>query len=470
MERISKGLLATAVSVALGAPVVAHATNGMNLEGYGPIAAGMGGASMAYDNGTAAVMNNPATLGLMSEGNRLDFAIGVLGPDVGADMGPMSWDSDGDAYYMPAVGWARKAGRFTYGLGAFAQGGMGTEFDGGGPGTAGVQGLMDMMAENPSSVAHWDERSEVGVLRVILPLAFDVNDSLTVAGSIDYVRANMDLQMAMPASVMGDMMMNPNSTVGSITGSLATALPTMIGGAANLRGGYFDFSDGSDYTGETDGDGFAAKLGFVYQINPQLALGGTYHSETDLDDLEGNATMEVAHAGGVVPVNGKISIKNFQWPETYGLGLAYQASDRLMVAADVKRIHWSDVMKDFKMSFESAMGNLDAVMFQNWDDQTVYQLGVAFKATDAITLRAGANISDNPIPDSTVHYLFPAIVEEHYTFGIGYDIPDNGEINFSITYAPEVKVTNSGNPADPNDDLDITHSQLNWQLMYSHSF
>ena len=40
------------------------ATNGMNLEGYGPIATGMGGASMAYDNGTAAMMNNPATLQL----------------------------------------------------------------------------------------------------------------------------------------------------------------------------------------------------------------------------------------------------------------------------------------------------------------------------------------------------------------------------------------------------------------------
>lgn len=39
----------------------AGARNGMNMEGYGPIACGMGGACMAFDNGTAAVMNNPAT-------------------------------------------------------------------------------------------------------------------------------------------------------------------------------------------------------------------------------------------------------------------------------------------------------------------------------------------------------------------------------------------------------------------------
>ena len=39
------------------APFSALATNGMNLEGYGPIALGMGGTSFAFDNGTAAVIN-----------------------------------------------------------------------------------------------------------------------------------------------------------------------------------------------------------------------------------------------------------------------------------------------------------------------------------------------------------------------------------------------------------------------------
>ena len=70
--------------VSIVASTTAYATNGMNMEGYGPIATGMGGASMAYDNGTAALMNNPATLGLMPQGNRLDVAVGFLGPNVKA--------------------------------------------------------------------------------------------------------------------------------------------------------------------------------------------------------------------------------------------------------------------------------------------------------------------------------------------------------------------------------------------------
>ncbi|HSG28837.1 MAG TPA: hypothetical protein VLA34_10180, partial [Candidatus Krumholzibacterium sp.] len=45
----------------------AMATNGMNLEGYGPIAAGMGGASMGYWNGSAAMMGNPATISFLKD-------------------------------------------------------------------------------------------------------------------------------------------------------------------------------------------------------------------------------------------------------------------------------------------------------------------------------------------------------------------------------------------------------------------
>ena len=49
-------------AIGMAVPGLALVTNGMLMEGYGPIAAGMGGASMAYDNGTTAMANNPATL------------------------------------------------------------------------------------------------------------------------------------------------------------------------------------------------------------------------------------------------------------------------------------------------------------------------------------------------------------------------------------------------------------------------
>ena len=72
--------LALAGTALIAAPV--YATNGMNLDAYGAVAGGMGGASLAYDNGNAAMMNNPATLGLRSEGSRIGLGLTALLPDI----------------------------------------------------------------------------------------------------------------------------------------------------------------------------------------------------------------------------------------------------------------------------------------------------------------------------------------------------------------------------------------------------
>lgn len=428
---------------AIGAASSAFATNGMNLEGYGPIAAAMGGASMGYDNGNAAVMNNPATLGLAADGSRLDLAVGMLGPDVTYRAGPYTASSGGDAYYMPAVGWTRKANGLTYGVAMFAQGGMGTEY------AMGIDGSP--------------ERSELGVGRLIFPLAYNVNQNFSVGGSIDYVWAMLDMKMAMPLSNMG-MMITPT---GGGNGTLGGALQNLaMGGYDNAR---LDFSDGSDYTGKAKGAGFAGKLGFTYKVSPTVTLGGTYHTKTNLGDLKTRdggayliATDNESFPAQTVP--GKITVVDFQWPETYGLGVAIQATPDLLVALDVKHIGWKDVMKNFTMTY-SAMG--DSVTFampQNWDDQTVFQLGAAYKLNNKLTLRGGVNVSDNPIPSSTLNHLFPAIVKEHYTLGLGYALDTTSDLNFSLQHAPEVKQTSTAA------GYTVSHSQTSWQFMYSKRF
>jgi long-chain fatty acid transport protein len=532
-----KRLLALAVSAALAAPITAHATNGMNLEAYGPIAAGMGGASMAYDNGTAAMMNNPATLGLMDEGNRLDVAVGFMLPTVTTEMGTMSFDSTATSFMMPALGWAKKSGKNTYGVGMFSQGGMGATYDGG-PGGAMSGGWMtmsspyynvaDMSTYSPCDVvaamagttcgtpasdaamtaAGMDtaagtamalqDKSEVGVGRIIFPFAREMNDKVTLAGSIDYVWAGMDLRMAMPGMMMGDMMMNPASTTGTISGGLPLAIGTMMGdntGAGNgimgLNYGYFDFSDSSSFTGEAKGAGFAGKLGMTFKASEKLTIGATYHTKTAMSDLKTkNAKVDMSVLMDVDPgtgtftmmempitMTGDMTVKDFEWPSTIALGVAFQASDKLMVALDAKRINWADAMKNFTMRFDAtsiSMGGGDvtgmftdkdmtAVMYQNWKDQTVIQLGAAYAVTDAATVRVGYNSSSNPVPDATMNWLFPAITEKAYTAGLGYVMNDKSSVDVSVNYVPE---TTGGGV----NGFTTKMSQTNYQLMYSHKF
>ena len=547
----SKRLLALAVSAALAAPIAAHATNGMNLEGYGAIATGMGGAAMAYDNGTSAVMNNPATLGLMDDGSRLDVALGFLGPQVNVDANgnPAEWDSASNAFFMPAVGWVKKSGDMAYGVGLFAQGGMGTDYSetgafGASPGgamsageaatniavldgyigTPGVNGhistdqamggtttLADISNTFAQNTAGLSEFSEVSVGRLVFPFVKTMGN-LSVGGSVDYVWAGMDLQMAMAGSMMADMMPGGSQTGGTITGGMINAMggmffdptahnfdgtagaPTMNDfGISGLNSGYFDFKDDSDYTGKAQGAGFAGKLGFTYQVNSKLNVGGTYHSKTSMGDLEASGakvsmsvlmTTYETTSGTLMtmeaPVDmaGTIKVKNFQWPETIAFGASYQVTDDLMIAGDVKSINWSGVMENFTMEFEAdeimmagqdvtAMfaGNTDmeAVMFQDWEDQTVIAIGATYSVGDSTVVRLGYNHASNPIPKETLHYLFPAIQETHYTFGLGHALNKGSSVNFSATMAPETT-------ADMGGMADVTMSQTNWQLMYSKNF
>jgi long-chain fatty acid transport protein len=423
----------------------AHATNGMNMEGYGPIATGMGGASFAYDNGTAAMMNNPATLSLMESDARLDLAIGFLAPDITSSApGAPDAKSSADLFMMPAFGYARKAGDLVYGIGIFAQGGMGTEY-----------AADSFLAFGSNDVV----RSELGVGRLIIPVSYNVNKDFAIGGSIDYVWATLDLKMALPGADFG----------GLVTGCSGAVCPGLsaLGGAPWVR---LDFSGGGDFNGAAKGTGFAGKIGATYKISPDFTVGATYHSKTSLSDLETDSNgASLSAAGSGTLGTGKIKVVDFQWPETYGIGVSWKASKALMVVADIKQINWKSVMKDFKMTYEGPVApapgsnTINFAFPQNWKNQTVYELGAAYMFTPEFTGRIGVNISDNPIPAEDLFYLFPAIEKNHFTIGAGYAFSKASSIDFSFAYAPEVKVT-------AGTGVTTAHSQMNEQIMYSYRF
>ncbi len=218
--------------------------------------------------------------------------------------------------------------------------------------------------------------------------------------------------------------------------------------------------------------GWAVNLGFTWKASPQLTVGGIYHAKTSLSDMEGRGQLAMsgnANGGGNVTMAmaGKLKVIDFQWPETYGFGLAYQASDKLMVAADYKRINWSKVMQSFRMRFEAdgGAGTMDSSLYQNWKDQDVFMIGGAYKYSGALTLRAGLNLAGNPVPEGNMNPLFPATIKNHITLGFGYMLNPVSSIDFSLTHAPKVTVTNSNMGG-----VSTSHTQTNWQFMYSHRF
>ena len=427
---------------ALLAAGTAHATNGMLMEGYGPISTGMGGVSQAIDHGNAGMAQNPATLGMMADGTaRLDVAFGILGPDVTSSVPAMGMtaDSGGTSYVMPAFGYTRRSGALTYGIGMFAQGGMGTEYDA----TSFMSGGSGLPA-----------RSELGVGNVIFPVAYQVNPNLTVGATLKFMWASLDMKMTANMTQLGGMM-------------AASGLPSTLALPPGPDAANISFSDENDFTGAAKSTGFGAALGATYKVSPEVMLGASYQFKSALNDMEtaSSGTTMTLLAGGVAvgTVTGKMTVIDFQMPSVLAAGASWQASPSLLLAADVKYIGWADVMKSFKMRFDSAAGVANFAMDQNWKDQTVLNLGMAWKANDKLTLRAGLNLADNPIPDTYVNPLFPATVKNHVTLGLGYKVSEAGDFNMSVTMAPKVTVTSG-------DGIDISHAQTNWQFMYSHRF
>jgi long-chain fatty acid transport protein len=425
---------------ALCAALPALATNGMLMEGYGPVSTGMGGASQAFDHGTAAMAQNPATLALMPTRARHDAALGVLGPKVASSMAGMgSAESDGTSYVMPALGYARRTGSLIYGFGLFAQGGMGTEY--------GADSFLAMGSGNPV-------RSELGVGSLLFPLAWQVTPNFAVGATLDFMWSGLDMRMAASGAQLGGL-------VTAASGNLGGALSAM-GAAPWAR---VDFSNKSDFTGAASATGWGAKLGAVYRPAAGLTLGASYRFKSALNDMKTSETAGTISAAGGFSDSGRITVVDFQWPATTALGLAWQATPALLVAADVKRIAWSDVMKDFRLRYDSAGmgGSVSFALPQNWKDQSVLNLGLAYAVGDQLTLRAGVNRSDNPIPDALVNPLFPATVKSHYTLGVGWRFSATGELNGSLTVAPTSTVTNGMGVV-------VTHKQTNFQIMYSRHF
>ena len=434
-------LRAVAVAAVLSLPMsFAMATNGMMMEGYGPISTGMGGAAQAIDNGGEGMAQNPATLGMLADGaSRLDVAIGVLGPDVKSSVpGMPEAKSGGNSYVMPALGYVKRSGAYTYGVGMFAQGGMGTEYD--------ANSFMGFGTGQPV-------RSELGVGNVIFPVAYEVNPNLTVAASLKFLWASLDMRMA---------------------GTVGTLSPIVTGGSGNLAMGFamapagmqarVDFSDSNDFTGAAKSTGFGASLGATYRVNRDVMVGASYQLKSRLADMK-TASSAASMSMPSMTDYGQITVIDFQMPSVFAIGGSWQATPSLLFAADLKYIGWAGVMKDFKLQYDSSMGNgsVSFALPQNWSDQTVLNLGMAWKANDKLTLRAGLNLAANPVPDTYVNALFPAIETNHATFGLGYKFSQVDEVNASLTLAPTVTVTSG-------QGVTISHSQTNAQFMYSHRF
>jgi long-chain fatty acid transport protein len=400
-------LLSFGLTALLCAPV--WALDGHLLHGIGAVNSSMGGAGVGLpDDALGALNANPALLTRL-DGHRFEFSSEILRATntVSSSAGPFSGttkDSSAPAV-LPAFGWTYHpaGGNVAFGMGFLGLAGFGVDYrqDSNNP----------ILSPQPFGAGR--VFSSYQMLKIPLTASFQLAPNFSLGFSANAERATLEVQPAGFAA--------PDCSPG----------PTC-------------------YLSDVHSDsrfGFGATVGALWEVTPSFNLGGSYTSKTTFSSFEWNTT----HANPSLPNFGTARVIKFEvdTPAIAVVGIGFKPMSNLSFALDGKWVNYADAA-----GFGTGAGAL------GWQNIKVIAAGVELKATPGLTLRAGYNHSDNPIPDklSFNSIIAPAVFQNHACLGLGLKIYSNLDANLALYRV--FKNTGSGpflSPSGPVPGTQVTN-------------
>ncbi len=384
------GSMLLAAAAAIGAAGTAHATDGYFLNGIGAKAKGAGGVSIAMPQDALSVVTNPAAA--TEVGHRLDVGVELFVPDRGASISGNGAGLDGDysgnganPFLLPEIAYVRPLSDRVS---------VGIAINGNG-------GMNTTYKTNPFGAFGGSGDAGVDLKQIFV--------TPTVAVKLD---ANHSIGVS------------PHFVFQTFRAEGIQPFAANSADPANFT------NRGSEHSA-----GAGLRLGYLGKFG-KLRLGAFYQT-TIWTGKFGKYAGLFAEQGG------------FDVPESYGVGVSLEATDRLTLGADVKWIDYSGVQ---------SVGNPLSPLFQGipfgadngpgfgWRDITVYKAAVQYRADDRWTLRAGYGRSGNPVPrsETLINILAPGVVQDHFTVGATYRLNDGFEITGYAMRAPNNTVEGAG--------------------------
>jgi len=159
--------------------------------------------------------------------------------------------------------------------------------------------------------------------------------------------------------------------------------------------------------------GFSAQVGMHVQVCERLGFGLSVNTPT---------WFGRHHWNTVDGVGARRDIGfDLDFPMVVSGGVSWQATPRTLLAADVRWIDYADT-KGF-----SGRGGFDpdgAVRSFGWRSIFSFHVGVQHQVTSRLSVRAGYNFTENPVPARLTFFNMPApaIVQHHLSLGASYVI------------------------------------------------
>lgn len=393
------------------------ATTGHFSHGYGMKSKGMAGVGIAYGQDALAAATNPANMVMV--GDRWDAGIDFFRPQreskltFGAPFDGTYDANDSENYFMPEFGYNRMIRNdMSLGVSVYGNGGMATDYDG----------------LNPNAL----------LLGGVAPLGTG--------------NAGVDLAQLFIAPTLS-MKLNEDHAVG-VSLKLAYQRFEMFG-IQNICGAMSATPGKCSNKGHDDSFGYGFGLGWTGKITPTLTVGAVYQSKTYMDEFDDYEGL-FAEQG------------DFDIPANWGVGLAWQATPKLLVAVDYQRINYDGVKSlSNKSNAGGPLGANNGAGF-GWGDIDVYKLGVAYEVDKNLTMRAGYIYNDVPYDGDQTFFniLAPGVIKQHVTLGATWTLANGGELTVSYMHAFENTVKGKGATAG----IDNTMHQDSIGISYGTKF
>jgi long-chain fatty acid transport protein len=411
----NKTLLVTSIVLALGSQA-AFATNGLAPTGVGQIHKTMGGAAAGYAANTMSMATNPASASFVNDG--YDVGVELFKPNRSATstsalagMGVATgtkFDGNGkEMFLIPEGGYKKQINeKVAAGVVVYGNGGMNTSYD-----------VNPFAAFGSSGTAGVDLQQ----LFISPTVSYKLSDKAAVG-----VSANMVYQKFKAEGLQGFQAM-------SVSG-------------ANVTNNGYDSSTG-----------LGATIGVQGKLSDKLSAGLSYRSKVKMGKLD--------KYKGLFPNQGEMNV-----PAAITAGIAYQATPKTLVAADVQQIQYSDVAAIGNRVNAGALGATGGAGF-GWTDQTIYKVGVKHQLNDNLALMAGYNHGKSPVggEDTTFNVVAPGVVEDHISLGFEKKLTPKSKLIGSYVHAFKNEV--KGNATNPQlDAYNLKMEQDAIGISYSREF
>ena len=460
MKRYFSWTTMACVVVSLCAAGNAFATNGYFTHGIGTKNKSMAGSGIALPEDAIDVTNNPAVAPFVGDHLVLGAALfspirkysstdslanGHCGPQGCAfTIGPNSLKSKSNYFLIPHISksW-QLSNESAWALSFYGRGGMNTDWKGG--------------------TASFDPDGPGG------------NDPVTAPGTFGAGNAGVNLSQAFLDITWGKKL-NDRFSLGisavlvaqmfKSTG-IATFAPFTETFAAS---GGTQVPDSLTNNGHDWSFGGGLKVGLHAPLSDSFSIGLAYQTKIYMSKL-GDYSDLFAEQG------------DFDIPADLKFGVTFHANKDLAFNFDFEYIWFSQVdavgnsianlfacpsLNPSSTSFSNCLGGDNGAGF-GWDNMAVYKVGMAWRAGEDWTWRAGYSYGKQPIPKSemTFNILAPAVIESHVTAGFTFSRVKNREWNVALMIAPNKSVTG---PQSFDPSQDVTLKMHQWELEVSYGW